>query len=126
MILSPVLTNLTGENSTIWAFATYFWFGLIFYLFLGSILITPLKWVAAGLWDGERLARGLFILIMTASLSTCVFGALQARRTVVKTVVLSMPELPADRPEIRPGPDSRCASALRGNRLPPEPGYRCP
>jgi hypothetical protein len=84
MIFAPGIAGLLGERTGICSAVTYFWFGLVFYLFLSSLMLLLFKLVG-----GRTLARPAFILLLVVSVGTCAWGAYQALRITVREVTVT-------------------------------------
>ena len=84
MIFAPGLTGLIGERTGICSAITYVWFGLVFYLFLSSLLLLLFK-----LAGGRTLARPMFILLVCVSVGACAWGAYQALQIRVHEVTVT-------------------------------------
>ena len=84
MIFAPGVTGLVGERTGIWSAIIYFWFGLVFYLFLSSLILVIFKLVG-----GRALARPAFILLVAVSVGACAWGAYQALQISVKEITVT-------------------------------------
>ena len=63
MILGPALTNLGGYQSGPLAQAVFGWMGLIFYLFLGSLVLVLVR-----VFAGPQVLRAGFVLLLAVCL----------------------------------------------------------
>jgi hypothetical protein len=90
MILSPAVTGLLHLRSGLAAYVVYIWLGLIFYLFLGSVVLAPLRFLGLAGWH-----RILFISLVFISVGLCIYGFFHARRITVHEVGLTTDKLPA-------------------------------
>ena len=64
--------------------------GLVFYLFLGSIILTVIR-----LFGGRRLAEIGFMLLVIVSATLCGWGVNEARWPQVKELTVATKKLPA-------------------------------
>ncbi|MBF0527929.1 MAG: metallophosphoesterase [Deltaproteobacteria bacterium] len=90
MILSPALSNVTGERTGVWAAVTFWWFGLIFYLFLGALVLLFIKLIGGG-----GAVRPVAWGILSIGVLICLWGTIQAREIQVKEITVEMERLPA-------------------------------
>ena len=90
LILGPVLSNLLGYQAGFVSQIVYIWMGLVFYLFLGSLLLLMVR-----IFGGLRPLQVGFVLLLSFSLVAVGHGWFKARRVHVQQVVLESSKLPA-------------------------------
>jgi len=90
MTLAPAATGYAGERTGLMAAVVFVWMGLVFYLFLGSILLALARLLA-----GPGTQRALFLLVLAASLAVCAHGFVNARQIRVAEVTVKTDRLPA-------------------------------
>lgn len=90
MAFSPAVSSLLGQRSDFWSWVTYVWFGLIFYLFLGALIVLILRLAIKPLGGGEAIVRGCYILLLVLAPAACAWGVFHARQVVVTE--LAVPE----------------------------------
>lgn len=96
MILAVPAVNLLGGRAAWPAWITFVWMGLLFYLFLGSILIIPLR-----LFRLRAMAGGAFKLVVFVSIILSVWGIIGARFPVLKELTIATDRLPAGVDQVR-------------------------
>lgn len=77
--LSPVIQGMIIRQPGLWAWATYIWLGLAFYLFLGSYISLILR-----LFRARTAANIWFICTIGLSLALVGYGLMDARRVVIR------------------------------------------
>jgi uncharacterized protein len=87
MVLSPGLSGYFVERTGVWPAVTFIWMGLVFYLFLGAVLLTPFR-----LLKITSVTRPLFTTIVVVSLAACIWGVYQARHPIVREVDVFVPK----------------------------------
>ena len=114
MAVSPVATGLMGLRSGPVALAVYAWMGLTFYLFMGSLVLLPVRFLA-----GAGVYKVLFMVMAGVSLAACAWGLVHARDVAVKRVVVSSPRLEPGSPPVRLAvlSDMHLWSVEQGGRL---------
>ncbi len=96
MVFSPAAYVLIGGEIGVYAFVTYVWLGLVFYLFLGSVLLVVFKRLG-----GKALAKPAFLAILAASVVLSGWGLIEARRPKVRELTVTTAKLPAGVDEVR-------------------------
>ena len=83
MAVAPVATGFLGLRSGGVSLAVYAWMGLAFYLFMGSVVLTPVRLLA-----GPGIYRVCFLVLLAVSVAACAWGVVHARDVRVKTVTV--------------------------------------
>ncbi|MFH1134785.1 MAG: metallophosphoesterase [Pseudomonadota bacterium] len=83
MTFSPLWSRWLGWRTGLVAGGVFFWMGLMFYLFLGSLLVIPVK-----IFLGRAWFRPVFLLVAIGSVGLCLWGLQRARVPLVKEVVI--------------------------------------
>jgi len=96
LALAPALLGLAGFQTGPAALAAYLWMGLAFYLFLGCLLLVPLRWLG-----GRRIGRPAFLILLALSLFLVGHGYYTARRPQVSQVTVETAKLPPGLDQIR-------------------------
>lgn len=89
MTLAPAVTGHAGERTGLVAEVTFIWMGLVFYLFLGSLLLAAVKPLA-----GPAVHRALFFVVAGLGIAICAYGFVNARDIRVRELVLRTDRLP--------------------------------
>ncbi len=79
--VAPVATGFMGLRSGPVSLAVYAWMGLAFYLFMGSLVLVPVRFVL-----GPGTHKVLFLILLAVSVAACAWGLIHARDVRVKTV----------------------------------------
>jgi hypothetical protein len=96
MILSPGISGYAGERYGLYAMITYLWFGLIFYLFLGSIPVVLLRTIHLA-----PVARFVGYLVIICSVGIMTYGFFQARDIGVTRVEVASAKMSAQAKPIK-------------------------
>ncbi len=83
LILGPAVLNLSGYQSGAPAQIVFSWMGLVFYLFLGSLLL-----LAVRLFLGLKALKTGFILLLILSVGVTAYGWTNARKVRVRELTL--------------------------------------
>lgn len=96
MTISPALSGVLEKNTGTWALVTFFWMGIVFYLFLGSLLLFPLK-----LYFSASVLRPFFIIFIVLILVACLKGYQTAKTPQIREVEIISEKLPAKIKEVK-------------------------
>ena len=88
--LSPVIQGMIIRRPGLWAWATYLWLGLAFYLFLGSFISLILR-----LFRAKSAAKVWFVCSIALALALVGYGIMDARRVMVRQLSFETARLPA-------------------------------
>jgi len=94
--VAPAVLGLAGLQTGPAALVTYLWMGLAFYLYLGCLIMIPLRWLG-----GRRVGRPAFLIILALSLVLVGYGHYTARRPQVSQVTVETAKLPPDLDQVR-------------------------
>ncbi|GAB6036331.1 hypothetical protein JCM15519_08900 [Fundidesulfovibrio butyratiphilus] len=111
---SPFVLGMLGERTGIWSFVTFFWMGMVFYLFLGGVLL-----LAAFPLLGDAARRAAFLCLVAGSLGVCLYGVMNARDIRVVPLTVQVTNLPPgmDRVRLAVISDLHLYSVEEGRRL---------
>lgn len=111
---SPFVLAIMGERTGVWSFVTFFWMGMVFYLFLGGALL-----LVAFPFLGEAARRAAFLCIVAASLGVSVYGVVNAHDIRVVPLTIAVKNLPpgVDRVRLAVISDLHLYSVEEGRRL---------
>lgn len=114
MAVAPVATGFLGLRSGAVSLAVYAWMGLVFYLFMGSLVLTPVRFLVR-----PDVHRFLFLVLLGASLGACAWGLVHARDVRVKRIAVTSPALAPDADPVRLAviSDVHLWSVEQGSRL---------
>lgn len=95
MVLAPPAVSLLGGRAAWPGWLTFGWMGLVFYLFLGAIIVQFLRLIGL-----KPLARASFKLVIVISVVLSGWGFYQARQVEVREITIATDRLPAGVEEV--------------------------